>query len=906
MPYLSIPTTTYAYSSPVGIEGYIKTLSPLISSLPGCKEVLKSGMKDMFSKIKGAFSSSGSSDTENTNINDAADTDTLGEEQQAIEIYNKGLETNIKGTKASSAETEKQTSSINKNKTCLDGIGKAVAKILLNEMTKSMVEWINGGMDGTPKFVHDPAAFFGDIAKNEVLQFGLEINNPALFPFGKDFIKMQKDAFVKHFSDNAKYSLDQAIGATNPGKTGADFKLNFSDGGWGAWTAMTQNTANNPIGFNIAASNELSMRLNGTQQTTADKYKDQIATANGYLNQERCAEEAVVDDTDGSVHLETNHDITRGEDNQYLRGVEGARHCATWETVTPGKLISESATKTLNFRSDSLLSVGDLNDATAALIDATLSMIATKIAGSDGFTGLSEDPNGTSNSFDLNGGSSLASQSQTDQDFPASLGGSNWLTANPDFNIRTDITQALIDEQRIYIQKLQDQNTELKSVKNVNNTNYNYGLLPIIYQLDYCIPGPHPGWEDEAQRNLDDAKSKIVDIGGMNFAQINRATGVGSSADWDVMFLAFNTFVLGTGGIANYETVDKALHLTDKYSYQYLDGFSQKYLGISFTKDGASESYKNTIGALNQAFDGYKQSVNNVFNTLTLPGVADQAKKEFNTATGYQGIFDKNTTEIAGKQADIKRLVDIKSAIENLTIQKNNQTLPLTMIDPITNSVTTDYNAQFEEDLKPYISTFARVSANMVTGDDIAKADNLLQQIKDKEKYIYNDLIKGPTGCEKELSTQPWQMKRYPYPLPIIYDYNSTTNPLPDPFGNGIFHTTPVLNPSVYTASSMPSTAGMIWVDFSGVKENPPPNLPMFDGEQDHYNGPGSLQTLTSFCQYIAEKSRLTQPGVAYSSCNEVGSNFTNIHIGELNFDTGWSQGTQYNVTTLERTLGIY
>ncbi|MCX6754977.1 MAG: hypothetical protein NT068_00350 [Candidatus Nomurabacteria bacterium] len=897
MPFSGQLQKNYAEANSAGIAGYVKGLAPLIVSLPGCKEILKSGMQDMFSKIKGAFkktkSSSGSGHDADPNGTGIDDTGTTTQAKaESVPVFDVTVYNNTKSTASSTSEIEASTGSMNKNQGCLNSIGKAVAKMLLTEMTKSMVEWINGGFDGTPKFVHDIPGFFQDVAKNEILQFGLEINNPLLFPFGKDFIKMQKRRFVKQFADNAKYSLNEVIANGNPGHTAADFKVSFADGGWGAWNAMTQLPQNNPIGFNVAASNEMQIRLDGTAKSTAQNIRDGIATANGYLNQERCAS--------------PSHDITRGEDAKALRGVDGARRCTVWETVTPGHLISESATKTLQFRSDSLLSVTDLNDAAAALIDASLSLLVTKVAGDDGYAGLSDDPN---SDMAFNTDTSLTSNGNVEKDFPGDMGDSDWLNANQDFNIRTDLTQALIDEQRIFMQKLQDQNVELKSVKKIGNQKWNYGLLPIIYQLDYCIPGPHPGYEEEAQTNLDAAEAKIVDIGGMNFAQINKATGTGSSADWDTMFLAFNTFVVGTGGIANYETIDKTLHLTDKYAYQYLSDFPNKYLGIQFKKDGASESYSNTIEALDQAFSGYQAMINNVYNTLTLPGVADQAKREFNTASGYQSMFDKNVADIALKKADIKRLSDIKDKIDTLTIQKDNHTLPLTMIDPATNLITTDYNAQFEEDLKPYIGSFSRISLNMKTGDEIAKADSLLQQIKDKEKYIYNDLLKGATGCEKELSTPPafklWQLKRYNYPLPNIYNYDGVGSTIPDPFGNGIFHSGQIANTSVYQYESGQGAPGLWWVNFSSSVI-----LPHFDGQEYSSSGSGNgnmyqdWHTIGSLCQSIAERMLLTTVGVPYGNCRVAASNFTNMYIQALNFESD-DQGP-YNITTFEKTLGIY
>ena len=74
--------------------------------------------------------------------------------------------------------------------------------MLLQKLTISTVNWINSGFDGKPSFVQDSGKFFKDIAKNEILQFGMEINNPELFPFGK--IWMQNQAII--FNNKSKLS----------------------------------------------------------------------------------------------------------------------------------------------------------------------------------------------------------------------------------------------------------------------------------------------------------------------------------------------------------------------------------------------------------------------------------------------------------------------------------------------------------------------------------------------------------------------------------------------------------------------------------------------------------------------------------------------------------------------------
>ena len=89
------------------------------------------------------------------------------------------------------------------------------------------------------------------------MQFGLEINNPQLFPFGKTWMQNTALAFNNKFQDNAQYSLDKLIQDTDPQYSAATFQQDFSMGGWDAWTAMTQVPANNPLGFKLMADNEI-------------------------------------------------------------------------------------------------------------------------------------------------------------------------------------------------------------------------------------------------------------------------------------------------------------------------------------------------------------------------------------------------------------------------------------------------------------------------------------------------------------------------------------------------------------------------------------------------------------------------------------------------------------------------
>src|SRR3989344_1628656 len=71
-------------------------------------------------------------------------------------------------------------------KETLKEVLRGIARRLLNQMTKSTLNWINSGFHGATLFVENPKSFFRDIAKFEVRNFVDTIGyDPTRFPFGK-------------------------------------------------------------------------------------------------------------------------------------------------------------------------------------------------------------------------------------------------------------------------------------------------------------------------------------------------------------------------------------------------------------------------------------------------------------------------------------------------------------------------------------------------------------------------------------------------------------------------------------------------------------------------------------------------------------------------------------------------
>jgi len=717
----------YAQSSS-SASSYITGLLPTILKFPGCKknarkasiDSLFSGadtqaMEDMAEGVLGdagamfkkTLTTTVEKVTEGINSVPTYDENTMKE----LITHGQKLDTLLNKT----ADIRKSTSSMDVNDNCMNAIGKAVAKILIQKLTLSIVEWIQTGNSGGPMFVQDPSKFFKDIAKEEILGFGIEIQGSG--PFAKNFLINQAKLFNQHFADNARYSLNEMIQETNPEASAASFSADFSMGGWGAWEALTQVPANNPLGFQIAASNELGKRLEGTMQSTAELARDQLQQAGGFLGDYRCADPTWVD---------------KEEDLAALNGEEGATHCKRWEYVTPGKVVGEKLTTVIGYNDHALLDAETLNDSIAAILDAVMARFTSELTNT-GIAALTESDEETED-IDLgylfppinttSVGTQFASQYITP-----------WIQNNPNFNLETDLTQALIDEQRTFVDKLESYNKELDA------------LVRTIYQLDYCMPGPHPGWENDSQIVL----GEILD--GMTTeippSETDQIAGslAGTLDPTGLSSVAFEVALLE----------DQKKQLSD-----YLVGFLTNLTNMTGWGDTEHEHKaepKEAFTFLKTMFTKYKVVSNLYFKDFyKMPFSWRESTEKFKKAEGYKEMILENENRIILQNETIAKLKKLKEQIEDGTY-----------ID----FTSTGYA----------VRQFSRISLNLTNGDDIANVSNLYEQAKEERNYIWNDLIKGPSGCEQEIynnwiGNNPWQIsyvKRPSYPFPILYDYNNYT-----------------------------------------------------------------------------------------------------------------------------------
>jgi hypothetical protein len=159
----------------------------------------------------------------------------------------------------------------------------AVAKVLLNKLTEATVNWINGGFQGSPRFVAQPTSFFKDIGDTDLKNIVDIVGyNDGKYPYGRQIAKSLIYNYVYQngsLADKAKFTLDTVAGP-NWNKFQTDFKV----GGWKTYEAYNQNPANNPFGFLFLGVQDASKAI----QTSHNAIQTELNRGQGFLSQKTC------------------------------------------------------------------------------------------------------------------------------------------------------------------------------------------------------------------------------------------------------------------------------------------------------------------------------------------------------------------------------------------------------------------------------------------------------------------------------------------------------------------------------------------------------------------------------------------------------------------------------------------
>ena len=283
----------------------------------------------------------------------------------SVPVRNIGLDPVVAGTLT--AQTALQTGS---QTTSLAGcVLNAIGKVVLQMITQSVVNWINGGFKGQPSFISNYQQFFtntADIAAGQFIQGG------ALSFLCSPFQLQIKIAIAQSYAKRnniASCSLTKAIGNINNFMNG-----NFSQGGWPGFVSFTTVPTNNPygsfayaqVGLASAQSNALANAKNNISPTGFLNLQQQTCPTGTSGNISAGVGQNTVSINTASGNVTTTSGGLLASNSQ--AGQAGCQPGCQCKVATPGNLIEGSLQSVVKSPIDQLGIANDLDQIINALV----------------------------------------------------------------------------------------------------------------------------------------------------------------------------------------------------------------------------------------------------------------------------------------------------------------------------------------------------------------------------------------------------------------------------------------------------------------------------------------------------------------------------------------------------------
>jgi len=439
---------------------------------------------------------------------------------QSVAVNNNDLEAKTEAIKKNTTSIKKDEARSTKKERCEDKVARYVALQAIDRITFATLEWINSGFEGKPFFVENSEQFFSDFATQEILGFGADFSiNEDLFPFGKTIFLTLLTSFQQTFQQNMVNSLNNYLAHG----TREQWALDFSVGGWVGYTAYVEPN-NNIFGSYIESSRNIQNNLQGTRIPVAINVQEELRQGFGFLSQRACAqtesggdyikENSIQHISVGVPQITAINQIPTnvytyitacGADNIFdedgdgqadsdglceafdadiiatAEDFRGRSICTHWKTLTPGGLIAEQATRAIGTSQDQTILVDELNESLGLLLDALFNQFITKglVSFYESSGNYTEDNVAWAQVNGLNPGEP--------QDAMPFIDVINGFENTEDGNF-----PGLIPIQREYISGV----TTLIGL---------YGeITQRTLDLDYCVPGPNPGWQTPSAQSIAD------------------------------------------------------------------------------------------------------------------------------------------------------------------------------------------------------------------------------------------------------------------------------------------------------------------------------------------------------------------------------------------------------------------
>jgi hypothetical protein len=243
-----------------------------------------------------------------------------------------------------------------------DGIAFALTNIIIQNLTRSIVEWINSGFQGSPAFVTDLDGFLLDVADIQAGRFLTELGLGVMCsPFKLDV----QIALALQYQKGRKYEAQCRLSDV---VNNIDGFLNgdMRNTNWQGWFELTARPGNNPYGALVLAQTGMSVEIRnkkGERQKLLD-------FGRGFFSFESCEE--VLDAGSGDVI---------GEE------------CTI---QTPGDVIEEQLNNNLDSGRERLIIADEINEILGALFAQLVQQVFTGAGGLLGLTSSGYTPQGFS------------------------------------------------------------------------------------------------------------------------------------------------------------------------------------------------------------------------------------------------------------------------------------------------------------------------------------------------------------------------------------------------------------------------------------------------------------------------------------------------------------------------------
>ncbi|MFA4890161.1 MAG: hypothetical protein WC587_00790 [Candidatus Paceibacterota bacterium] len=276
----------------------------------------------------------------------------------------------------------------------LTPVYRMIAKMIIREISKGIIDWINRGFEGNPIFVQDPSAFLNDVANQAsgafIKQLGMEGLLCSQFrPQLLFSLKYNAAPGMERF----RCTLGDAV------RNWEGFMNDFNQGGWSSWLKVTTEPQNNPWGTYLMAQDEIAQREAAAQ----DRQKMELSWGSGFLSLKKCSEgttsqeDACITVCDNSVgnYGEEDEDWNQCHEECMADEMSATESCdasgGQMLNTTPGTLISDQIKGALGSELRQLEVAKEIDEIIAALVNQLWKMGVSGLAGHSSSGSAGED-----------------------------------------------------------------------------------------------------------------------------------------------------------------------------------------------------------------------------------------------------------------------------------------------------------------------------------------------------------------------------------------------------------------------------------------------------------------------------------------------------------------------------------